>query len=188
MPALRGRAPVEEMSAADEHHPLNRYTRLERGKPPKADPEKQRDWERRSRKPLPAKSKRREEETPERQALVAQVLRERPACEAQIPGVCTHVSTEVNEIIRRSQWRAGYLVKANTEGLCHNCHACVTARPGWAERHGHQLTSDAREDLSRWDDARRVRAVTSGRCGLDCATDHREETNAGPPLSNRDDR
>jgi hypothetical protein len=49
------------MSESGKRHPLERRTRLERGKPLRADPEKTREWERKSRRRLPAKSEQREE-------------------------------------------------------------------------------------------------------------------------------
>ncbi len=166
------------MSESGKRHPLERHTRLERGKPLRASPEGTRQWVNRSRKKLPPKSQRRVEETPERQALVDELLTERRQCEASIPWVCTGRSTEVNEIIRRSQWAGGYLVKQNCEALCHNCHAFITAHPGpkgWAARHGHQIMGADRFVAGVVAIARRIRETTVGKCDADCTLDHREE-------------
>jgi hypothetical protein len=125
-----------------------------------------------------ARSEAREDEREERAALVLLVLREDWRCAAGVVGVCTRYSSECNEIIRRSQWRAGYLVRDNCEGLCHACHRHVTENPGhdgWAARHGHQLMSTDRGDPDAVVMARHVRQATRGRCDRHCTTDHREE-------------
>lgn len=160
--------------------PLKRTTPLKRGdKPLRADPEKVHQWKRSSAKRLPAKSAQRIEDTPERQALVRRVLQEEPTCRARILFCCTVDSTEVNEIIRRSQWAEGYLVRSNTQGLCHNCHAYITTHPDWAEHHGHQIKGSVRDDprayvyeAARWR-ALKVRLQTVGRCDVGCEVDHR---------------
>jgi hypothetical protein len=155
---------------------LKRKTELKRGDTQlRADPAKTAAWRKRSAKALPARSAQRIEDTPERQALVRRKLSGNPMCEAQIPFCCTKDSTEVNEIIRRSQWAAGFLVESNTEGLCHNCHAWITVHPDWARHHGHQLEGSTR-DLPTYSlhvaAAGRARAVTVARCDVDCAKDH----------------
>jgi hypothetical protein len=160
--------------------PLKR-TQLSRTgeKPLRADPAKVWDWANRSRRSIPPRSKRRVEEMPERQEMVYELLRDYPVCAAQIPVICTKISTEVNEIVRRGQWAAGYLDRSNTETLCHNCHAFITAHPGpngWAVRHGHQLEGFVRllEDFDgHVRSARATRRRVLG-CGVDCPLDHRE--------------
>ena len=69
--------------------------------------------------------------------LVIRLLKERPHCEAQLEG-CTRQSTEVNEIVRRSQWAAGILVESNLSCLCHACHRWITEHPAEAYRLGFQ--------------------------------------------------
>jgi hypothetical protein len=155
-------------------------TELKRGQPLRADPAKLREWQDRSRKRLPAKSDRREDETPDRQSLVALMLRVHPSCQAGIPFCCTVVSTEVNEIVRRSQWAAGYLVKGNCEALCHNCHAYITVHAPWAKAHGHQIEGKVHDHggvvyALAAATAEKIRADTFGVCDVDCKLDHREE-------------
>jgi hypothetical protein len=65
-------------------------------------------------------------------------------CTAKIPGVCTGGPLEVNEKIRRSQWRAGYLVPENCEAHCHACHQHITLNPEWATANGFQQPSTER--------------------------------------------
>lgn len=173
--------------ALQRREPLKRGKPLKRGelnrhgeKPLRSDPAKLTDWQNRSRRRrIPPKSQRREDETPERQQLVREVLAEHPTCEARMPVICTVDSTEVNEIIRRGQWAAGWLVKSNTTALCHNCHAYITTHPDWAERHGHQIEGKVRDrgeavhGLARRL-ALRIRRETISRCGVNCTIDHRE--------------
>lgn len=171
------------MAFGERRTPLKRKTEMKRGEGPKANPEKTRAWQRKSRKPLPQKSEQRVEDTPKRQALVADVLAHQPQCAAMIPYLCTGRSTEVNEIIRRSQWQEGFLVRSNTEGLCHACHAHITDNPGdtgWAMRHGHQLPGWVRDRgnnvyVQAVMLARRIRTRTSGHCQVSCPIDHRPE-------------
>lgn len=140
-----------------------------------SNPETTRAWQDRTRKPIPPRSEKREDERPERQALVAEMLAEHPHCAAQIPVICTGRTTEVNELIRRSSWAAGYLVKSNTESLCHNCHAFITHHPGragWAARHGHQLFDGDGE--AEFELAARIRSAFAG-CSSSCLIDHRVE-------------
>lgn len=160
--------------------PMKRTNLDRRGsKPLKADPAKLRDWANRSNHALPHHSKQRTEEIPERRKLVHRVLTAQPTCEARIPVICTIDSTEVNEIIRRGQWADGYLIKSNTEALCHNCHAFITTHPDWAGRHGHQIEGKVRDRgpavhgvIRRL--AQRCRRHTIGRCDVHCPMDHRE--------------
>lgn len=112
---------------------------------------------------------------PERSELRNDYLRDNPLCVARIPGLCTRRATEVNEIQRRSAWAAGYLVRSNVEGLCHNCHGFVTDHPGyngWAARHGHQVSRQADETEHAL--ARYVRMKVAGH-PTTCEEDHRIE-------------
>jgi hypothetical protein len=78
----------------------------------------------------------------QRVPLVIKILRERPRCEAALEG-CTGRSTEVNEIVRRGQWKLGILVESNLQALCHTCHSWITDHPAEAHRLGFQK--------SRWE-------------------------------------
>jgi hypothetical protein len=156
---------------------LQRKTPMSRGtKPLRSDPERQREWQRRSRKRLPAKSERRIDETPERQALVAKVLAERPVCEATLPWCCTRASAEVNELMRGSHVLGGYLDVDRVTALCHNCHAWISVRPTWSYNHGQQVTHQAGAD--EYAMAAEIRTLTAGRCDVDCQVDHREAFDA----------
>lgn len=115
---------------------------LERKTELRADPEKTREWQRRSRRRLPSRSKKREQEMIERRALVVRVLdRQRGRCfvtiasiygEELLPGIeCGSPfphrrPIEVHEIIMRSSWRGGFLVDDNCVGLCQVHHDYVT--------------------------------------------------------------
>lgn len=80
------------------------------------------------------RSKRREREYRERRTLVERILDERPVCER----CSAAASTDVHEVIRRSQWRAGIFVTENLRALCRSCHDWVTQHPresveeGWS--------------------------------------------------------
>jgi hypothetical protein len=126
----------------------------------------------RRRRRIAPRSEARDAERDERAELVRAVLARDWLCMAAIPPICTGVSKEVNEIVRRSQWAAGYLVDWNCEGLCHNCHAFITTRPNWALRHGHQLLGEDREDADAAARALAVRARARA-CAPDCEKDHR---------------
>ena len=111
----------------------------------------------RSRKPLPFRSAKREAIADERRAFVVRILSERPQCEARhylrpiVAGLvgrdqdrvvaalrgCTWQSTEVHEIILRS--RGGSIVEDdNVAALCHWCHRWATTEPRLATMAGLQ--------------------------------------------------
>ena len=111
----------------------------------------------RSRKPLPFRSAKREAIADERRAFVARILSERPQCEArhylrpivgQLVGKdqdrvlaalrgCTWKSTEVHELLSRA--RGGSIVEDdNVVALCHWCHRWVTTEPRLATMAGLQ--------------------------------------------------
>jgi len=78
------------------------------------------------------RSKKREREYRERRTLVERILDERPVCER-----CHAArSTDVHEVIRRSQWQAGFLVSDNLRALCRQCHTWVTEHPRAAVEQG----------------------------------------------------
>lgn len=148
-------------------------TEMKRGEGLRNDPDMIRQWQRRSRKPLPPRSARRIEEKPERDALVEAMLAEFPWCQAEIPYFCTRKSREVNELKRGGQRATEYLIKEHTETLCHNCHRWITVHPNWAKGHGHQVDAEAGEEA--FDIALAVRTLTVGKCDVDCTIDHRIE-------------
>lgn len=78
------------------------------------------------------RSSKRERQYRERRNLVEQILDERPICER-----CSAArSTDVHEVIRRSQWRDGFLVSENLRALCRPCHTWVTEHPAAAVEQG----------------------------------------------------
>lgn len=85
--------------------------------------------------PVKFRSKKREREYRERRNLVERILDERPVCERCYAAR----STDVHEMIRRSQWRAGILVTENLRALCRSCHTWITENPkaaveqGWSD-------------------------------------------------------
>lgn len=153
--------------------PLKRTGGLKRGKPLARS-----GGLKRSRTPIPTYSEDREDHRDERRALVARVIAAHPKCQAQIAGLCTDWSTEVNELMRRSAWKEGYLVEWNTEALCDQCHAHVTANPGrrgWAMRHGHQVSRDAERTPISEEYTIAIAARFLGyACPPDCKIDHRK--------------
>lgn len=157
---------------------LERRTELKRGKGLargtkrlEADPERRREWRRRSAKPLPAKSERRASEKDHRTELVHEQLNAEPRCAAEIPYFCTTWADEVNELKRGGQRATEYLIREHTESLCHNCHQWITVHPDWARRHGHQVTGEA--DEAEFEAARRIRIRCVGH-DVDCTEDHRD--------------
>ncbi len=114
---------------------------LERKKPLRADPEKTRDWQRRSRSNLPAQSAKRKREAPQRKAVREVVLARDQGCQARgiVPGRCWHPRGEpldVHEVISRGLWAAGYLDPGNCLALCRGHHEWVTAHRFEAEEMG----------------------------------------------------
>ena len=78
------------------------------------------------------RSKKRERQYRQRRTLVEQILDERPVCQR-----CSAArSTDVHEVIRRSQWSAGILVTENLRALCRRCHIWVTEHPKQAVEEG----------------------------------------------------
>lgn len=68
----------------------------------------------------------------QRRNIVRDLLEERPICER-----CQAArSTDVHEIIRRSQWKAGILEKQNLRALCRSCHTWITENPDSAVEQG----------------------------------------------------
>jgi hypothetical protein len=123
----------------------------------------------RSRKRIPPRSERRQEELPERIEFVRRMTAERWRCEVGLPG-CAVESCDVNELMRGSHVLGGYLDETKVETACRRCHDAVTAHPDWAYRHGHQVTHQATPADYRLAAAIRL----AQRCTLDCNVDHRE--------------
>lgn len=118
---------------------------LKRRKPLRGNPDKQRDWERRSRKKLPAQSAKRRAEQPQRAAVRAERLaRSGGVCAALdvVPEVAcaspdpTRPPIEVDEIKSRGVNPGGHLDVENTQALCQAHHDWRTANPAEARRRG----------------------------------------------------
>jgi hypothetical protein len=78
------------------------------------------------------RSKKREKQYRTRRTLVEQLLDERRICER-----CgMNPSTDIHEVIRRSQWRDGINVLSNLRALCRACHRWVTEHPAKAVEEG----------------------------------------------------
>ena len=54
-------------------------------------------------------------------------LDEHPVCEAHLPGICTHVATEVHH--KEGRTGDNYLDKTKWLGACHQCHCWITDHP-----------------------------------------------------------
>ena len=99
-----------------------------------------------------------------RRALVAQLLADRPSCEAKIAGLCTGRTVDLHELLSRARAGSTAASLLNPDGilaLCRACHDHVTTHPAWAEGHGLALAT-----------GQLVRPVTSCR-RVACARDHR---------------
>lgn len=122
---------------------MERRQALKRGKPPKADPEKTRAWQARSRKRIPAESVKHRKERGKRTAVRDEVLARDGACRngGRVPVRCgspdpTRPPLEVHEVISRGRWAGGYLEPGNCLALCQECHDWVTTHPIEAEEMG----------------------------------------------------
>lgn len=88
---------------------------------------------------LPARSAKRQAVMVHRRKLVADILAERPTCEARLP-CCTSHSVDVHE--RLSRARGGDILdEAILVALCRACHDFITQHPAWAEAEGWALPS-----------------------------------------------
>lgn len=85
-----------------------------------------------------AVSKKRRREAKQRAHVRGQALSRDRGCVAKglLPEIECGGRLEVNEIIRRSQWAAGYLDVDNTVTLCSEHHRYVTEHPVHAETLG----------------------------------------------------
>lgn len=104
---------------------IERRQPLKRGEPPRrSTPEKLREWERRSRKPLPRQSVKRRREALAR-AEVAVAARQRDGgCVARtlVPDVACAGRLDPHERISRARWPGGHLVLDNVVTLCRAHH------------------------------------------------------------------
>jgi 5-methylcytosine-specific restriction endonuclease McrA len=77
-------------------------------------------------------SKRRRRELRQRAQVRVEVLERDGGCVARdrLPQVsCSGGDLDVHELVRRSQWRAGWLYASNAVAICRNHHRLVTERP-----------------------------------------------------------
>ena len=107
-----------------------------------ADPDKTRAWQDRSRRRLPARSKKRIAEAPTRAAVRAEVLDRDRGCRARgiAPGPCAarpgRAPLEVHEVVSRARRPGGHLDPENCLALCPGHHDWVTEHPTDAEALG----------------------------------------------------
>jgi hypothetical protein len=146
---------------------MQRHRRLERKFGLRADPDKTREWERRSRRYLPRESLRRRRLNQERRQFVYMVIKHRSLCEARLIG-CTLYATEVNELQRGPAREDCWLEWDKVTSLCRHCHRVITENPDWAYRHGHQVRHEGFADFEWAAWARKALP-----CGLHCTVDHR---------------
>ena len=78
------------------------------------------------------RSRKREQQYRERRTIVVHLLEEFPICQR-----ChSAASIDVHEVIRRSQWSDGFLVRDNLRALCRACHTWITEHPAEAAKEG----------------------------------------------------
>jgi hypothetical protein len=124
---------------------------VERRKPLRADPDKARAWQERSRKPLDRapmakgrRSKRKKADDTALEAITpAVVARAGGMCEARIPGLCEGRGT--NRHHRKDRSLGGTSTEANVRLLCGSgtsgCHGWITEHPEAASQYGWVLRS-----------------------------------------------
>lgn len=103
-----------------------------------------------------------------RQTLRLQHLSEMPWCEVGLAGHCRVTATDVHEIINRSQRSTAWLEPDLFVSACRPCHAWITGRPLWAQRHGYHLKSWQHHRVER---AREIRGTCRDK---ECTLDHLE--------------
>lgn len=112
---------------------MKRGKPLPRRTPLRADPSATRDWQQRSRKPLPAKSTKQRAIDAQRPAVRAAVVaRDGNRCWVKAAGIATGVRCaspsydrallELHEVVKRSRWRLGVLDPSNCRLLCQAHH------------------------------------------------------------------
>lgn len=107
---------------------IERRTPLQRGKPPqRSSPEKIREWERRSRKPIPSQSTKRKGERLARAEVVLAARRRDGGCVARtlVPDVECRGGLDGHERIPRSAWPGGHLVLSNVVTVCRGHHRWI---------------------------------------------------------------
>lgn len=114
---------------------------MKRGGPLRRTPISRTAWRPKPRRPLPARSAKREAIADERRQFVADALHRRPWCEAHellydlalVAGPVRAASVDVHELLRRSQ--GGRIVPSQglTDddwlALCRACHTWITEHP-----------------------------------------------------------
>jgi hypothetical protein len=172
---------------------LERRTGLKRGKPLKrtamtSNPQKTREWQDRSRQPLPKLSPRRMKLRKERREFVAFVLKHRPLCEARLP-MCSGRSVDVNELQRGPGREDCWLDYDKVTSLCRGCHDWITNHGPWAIHHGHQLHHQGIITEGDWALAKMLREwfiQPEHAPRPRCVIDHRDQFSAWPPARCRD--
>jgi hypothetical protein len=110
----------------------------------------------------------------ERTEFRKMVLRQRPRCEAALPGLCSYRATEVNELQRGPARQDCWLDWDRVTSLCAPCHAWLTHHPSWAVCHGHQLFHERIVTDWDWTRAAELREqFRSNPCTPNCVLDHR---------------
>lgn len=115
---------------------------LRRTTPLQVEPGKVRDWERRSRKALPAQSEKRKAEKPRRDEVRRIVFERDGGCQARgiLPGRCWRVM-DAHEVQSRGRRPGGHLDPENVITLCRGHHEWVTNHSEEAEALGFLLPS-----------------------------------------------
>lgn len=83
-------------------------------------------------KPIPAKSKKKEELDKAYSKLRVIFLEKHPMCQAALPG-CTHNSTDVHHMASRGK---NYLVVSTWLSVCRSCHSWIHLHPEEAREMG----------------------------------------------------
>ena len=87
-------------------------------------------------------SKKRRTLNVKRRTFVADILKERPYCEARIRYVCSTASVDVHEILTRA--RGGSIIDPiNALALCRPCHTFITENPAFSQEYGFTVHSFA---------------------------------------------
>lgn len=96
----------------------------DRKKPLRSDPAKTREWQQRSRKPIPRESTRRRSERPTRRKVVAQALARDGGCVARdlVPWITCWGPLDPDERCPRSVYPGGELDIDNVQMLCRRHH------------------------------------------------------------------
>lgn len=107
---------------------------MKRSGPIKANAEKVKDWQQRSRKRLPAQSVKRIAEAPKRRAVKAlAMMRADGRCEARdlVPHEC-YGPLDAHELVPRSEYPGGHLDQRNVIIICRTAHDWAHDNPAKA--------------------------------------------------------